>query len=549
MSAIQNNKRSVTVLDCTFRDGGYYLNWDFDEPLVAKYLLSMMNSGVDIVEIGFRFLSTSGFLGAFAFSTDEYLKEIKIPKGLSVAVMVNASELIDFEDGIERAVELLFAQKKGSPVDIVRIAVNVDDIDKCYEISERIHQLGYRVFLNIMKIDLIEESQLINLGKKIQNWSTVEVLYFADSFGSMNPASVRNIVNSISRFWDGEIGIHAHNNKGIALINSLEALDAGAGYIDATVTGMGRGAGNVKIEDLLIELVERGFNNYCYDALFPIALKEFKPLHEKYKWGSSIYYYLAAIHNIHPTYVQSMIDDDRYGVDQILSTIDSLKLSNASSFSKESLDMAANNMIGDENGEWSPGNWFSGRTVLILSSGPGVVKYIKQLQRYIKKHKPMVICINLNESIPIDMVDAFVACHEIRILIESSLYPKLNKPIILPISRSPKDVQGLLKQSRVLDYGLRVEEGSFLYTDNGCILSAPFALMYAISIATSGRAKNILIAGADGYSAHDSRQRKMIGMLEQYKVTSDAIPLTAITPTTYPINSVSLFDKNLDLKV
>ena len=549
MSAIQNNKRSVTVLDCTFRDGGYYLNWDFDEPLVAKYLLSMMNSGVDIVEIGFRFLSTSGFLGAFAFSTDEYLKEIKIPKGLSVAVMVNASELIDFEDGIERAVELLFAQKKGSPVDIVRIAVNVDDIDKCYEISERIHQLGYRVFLNIMKIDLIEESQLINLGKKIQNWSTVEVLYFADSFGSMNPASVRNIVNSISRFWDGEIGIHAHNNKGIALINSLEALDAGAGYIDATVTGMGRGAGNVKIEDLLIELVERGFNNYCYDALFPIALKEFKPLHEKYKWGSSIYYYLAAIHNLHPTYVQSMIDDDRYGVDQILSTIDSLKLSNASSFSKESLDMAANNMIGDENGEWSPGNWFSGRTVLILSSGPGVVKYIKQLQRYIKKHKPMVICINLNESIPIDMVDAFVACHEIRILIESSLYPKLNKPIILPISRSPKDVQGLLKQSRVLDYGLRVEEGSFLYTDNGCILSAPFALMYAISIATSGRAKNIFIAGADGYSAHDSRQRKMIGMLEQYKVTSDAIPLTAITPTTYPINSVSLFDKNLDLKV
>ena len=160
MSAIQNNKRSVTVLDCTFRDGGYYLNWDFDEPLVAKYLLSMMNSGVDIVEIGFRFLSTSGFLGAFAFSTDEYLKVIKIPKGLSVAVMVNASELIDFEDGIERAVELLFAQKKGSPVDIVRIAVNVDDIDKCYEISERIHQLGYRVFLNIMKIDLIEESQL-----------------------------------------------------------------------------------------------------------------------------------------------------------------------------------------------------------------------------------------------------------------------------------------------------------------------------------------------------------------------------------------------------
>ncbi|MCH9711775.1 MAG: aldolase catalytic domain-containing protein [Proteobacteria bacterium] len=549
MSIVQNNKRSVTVLDCTFRDGGYYLNWDFDESLVAKYLHAMVGSGVDIVEIGFRFLSTNGFLGAFAFSTDEYLREIKIPKELSVAVMVNASELIDFEEGVERAVELLFAQKEDSPVDIVRIAVNVDDIDKCYEISEKIHQLGYRVFLNIMKIDLIEESQLNHFVKKIQSWSTVEVLYFADSFGSMNPVSVRNIVNSIRKYWDGEIGIHAHNNKGIALINSLEALDAGAGYIDATVSGMGRGAGNVKIEDLLIELVERGFSNYSYDAVLLIALRDFKLLHEKYRWGSSIYYYLAAIHKIHPTYVQNMISDDRYGVDQILSTIDSLKLSKASSFSKESLDMAANGMIGDENGEWSSRDWFSGRTVLILSSGPGVVKYIEQLKRYIKKHKPMVLCINLNESVPIDMVDAFVACHEIRILIESSLYPKLNKPIILPVSRSPKDVQGLLQQSSVLDYGLRVEEGSFLYTDKGCILSAPFALMYAISIANSGQAKNILIAGADGYLSHDSRQLKMIDMLKKYKVTSEAIPLTAITPTTYPINSVSLFDKNLDQKI
>jgi len=81
------------ILDCTLRDGGYYVNWDFDPATVEKYLSAVTIAKIDIIEIGFRFLSSDNFLGAFAYSTDEFLKTIKLPKCVPIAVMVNSSEL------------------------------------------------------------------------------------------------------------------------------------------------------------------------------------------------------------------------------------------------------------------------------------------------------------------------------------------------------------------------------------------------------------------------------------------------------------------------
>ena len=78
----------MKILDCTLRDGGYYVNWDFEPKVVRKYLASIDAAKIDIVEIGFRFLPVNKFLGAFAYSTDEYLSSINLPEGISVAVMV-----------------------------------------------------------------------------------------------------------------------------------------------------------------------------------------------------------------------------------------------------------------------------------------------------------------------------------------------------------------------------------------------------------------------------------------------------------------------------
>lgn len=539
---LEMSRQNPKILDCTLRDGGYYIDWDFDAVLVRKYLAAVATAKIDVIEIGFRFLPTNKFLGASAYSTDEYLGSINLPMGIPIAVMINASELINYENGVEAAISQLFTKKSKSLVDIVRIATKAKDVESCCAIATKLHALGYRVFLNLMQVDAVDKDELVSISRLVSCWDVIEVLYFADSFGSMDPDGVKQIAETITEGWSGSLGIHTHDNKGLALSNSLAAHEARVQYLDSTLCGMGRGAGNAKTEYLLVEMQQRGLGEYFPDALFPLVLHEFNKLQQKYQWGPSIYYYLSAIHGIHPTYIQEMLGDDRYDTDQVLSAINFLKSSRVPFFSFENMLRAAAGIEGDEHGAWSAEGWLHGRTVLILGAGPSTKKYIETIQMFVSRHKPIVLCLNVNEVVPVEMVDAYVACHEIRILIESGSYSNLGKPIILPLSRVPDSIRGVLQNVEILDYGLRINKDCFEIAKNGCVLSTPLSLTYAISVATAGGAEKILMAGVDGYDASDSRQIVMIDVLRQYENIPEAISMSAITPTTYPIQQRSIFE-------
>lgn len=538
-------EKNQMILDCTLRDGGYYVDWDFDENTVRKYLAAVATAKIDIIEIGFRFLPANKFLGAFAYSTDEYLSSINLPKGIPVAVMINASEIIGSQNSIEITVNQLFNNKIESPVDIVRIATRGKDIEKCHEIATHLHKLGYRVFINLMQIDSIETDDIVRLSEKISKWGVCEVLYFADSFGSLEPYTVKQITKTLLTGWKGPLGIHAHDNKGLALLNSLAAYEEGVEYIDSTLCGMGRGAGNAKTEYLLVEMMQHDLGEYFPDALFPLVLQDFNKLHKCYQWGPNIYYYLSAIHGIHPTYIQEMLGDERYGTDQLLSAINFLKSSKVPFFSFENMLRAAAGIEGSEHGTWSAKKWLNGRSVLILGAGPSTKKYIDAIKLFVNKHKPVVLCLNVNEAVPVQMVDAYVACHETRILIEADSYSGLATPIILPLSRVPESIRDILKNIEIFDYGLRVNDECFEIAENGCVLTNSLALTYAISAATAGGANKVFLAGVDGYETSDSRQLEMISMLEEYRLKVNSIPLIAITPTTYPIQKSSIFEPDI----
>jgi 4-hydroxy 2-oxovalerate aldolase len=535
----------IKLLDCTLRDGGYYVDWDFDESTVKKYLSAVAIAKIDIIELGFRFLSVNKFLGAFAYSTDEYLNSLNLPKGVLLAVMVNVSEIIQYKYGVDSAVTKLFSEKKKSPVDIVRVAVSVKEVETSLEVAKKLHDLGYRVFINLMQIDSVGTDELSNIASLISSWKVVEVLYFADSFGSLNPVLVGKIVDSLSIGWSGALGIHAHDNKGLALSNSLAAQKAGAEYLDSTFFGMGRGAGNTRTEFILTEMVLRGLGEYYPDAIFPLILNEFSKLQQRHQWGPNIYYYLSASYGIHPTYIQGMLGDERYGTEQMLSAINFLKPSNSNSFSFENMLRASLGVEGNEHGEWSANGWANNKTILIIGSGESTKKYIEIIKDFIVNKSPIVLCLNINDVVPSSIVNAYVTCHETRILIESEHYSNLNKPIIMPLKRIPDFIYRVIEGVEILDFGLKVKEGSFKINDNGCTLSSPLAFSYAISIANAANANRILLVGVDGYDPSDLRQIEMVNAIKKYDRIKEHIPMLAITPTTYPIKQKSIFDPGI----
>ena len=530
------------ILDCTLRDGGYYLNWDFDSEIVRKYISAISASRVDIVEIGFRNFPKGEFLGAYAYSSDDYLLSLDIPNDIALAVMINASDVLNYENGAICGVNELFTKSNDSRVDIVRVAVHIKDIQGVQDIVHELNALGYRVFVNLMHVDSVDTGKLENISAEIYQWDKVDVLYLADSLGSMEPYQVTNLVRSVRDVWDRGIGFHAHDNKGVALQNSLAAMDAGASYLDSTICGMGRGAGNAKTEYLLVEIISNNLSKrYVPDAVFPLALQDFTCLKEKYQWGANIYYYLSAIYGIHPTYIQEMMGDQRYGIDDILSAIKFLGISKSPSFSFEKMLRAADGVEGSEFGDWDATGWLEKKKVLILGGGGSIAKYINQIKLYVEKYNPFVLCLNINDNIPNEIVDGYVACHETRIMIESTRYPDLDKPIILPKSRVPKEVLNMISDVDVIDYGLRIGREDFSINPRGCVMKSSLALMYAISFATAAGADEILLVGIDGYGDTDPRQCAIIEQIDEYAQSKLSVKLVSLTPTKFPVEKTSIF--------
>ncbi|MBT3392804.1 MAG: hypothetical protein HN833_05125 [Elusimicrobiaceae bacterium] len=523
----------MKILDCTLRDGGYYNSWNFSKELVKDYMKNISLVDINIIELGFRSLVKEDFLGECAYTTDEYIDSLEIPKNQSIAVMINAKEILSQKEPIEQTINKLFKHKKNSRVDYVRVAINVKDATKIMEIVSVLKELGYKVCVNLMQINAVNLKKLEDIIKKLNNYGNIDILYFADSFGSLSNSDVEKITKTISKNYNYEIGFHAHNSLGQALSNSLCAIESGCSYVDGSLLGMGRGSGNVGTEYLLIELQRKNNEVKKLDSLKTLMDKHFKPLQERFKWGCNIYYYLAATKNIHPSYVQQMLTNERYSSDDVINIVNILaNETKKTNYNLESLEYAISKKYVEERGSWDIKNKFKNKEVLLLVSSPKVVKNIDKITSFIKKKNPIVIMLNYSEVIPQEYVDYYIACHPTRLNTISLRKEKIKKPVILPLQAVNKN---LFRGLEILDYGLKTSETIFKNLDTGCIIPSSLVAPYAINMAISGNARRILLAGFDGYLKKDQRYYEMKNILENIKKTSKP-KMVAITPTQYPVS-------------
>ncbi len=531
----------VTIIDCTLRDGGYYNNWDFSTSLINEYLLAMSGAGVDIVELGFRSLKNDSFKGACAYTTDEFLTCLSIPQTLSVGVMINAAELIVNNTLDETRLVKLFPNSANlSKVKLVRVACHVHEFGLVLPVCSWLKKQGFRVGFNLMQVSDRTDAEITALAKEAAKWP-IDALYFADSMGSMAPAQTRQIISSLRQYWQGALGVHAHDNMGLALQNTLAALDAGATWLDATVTGMGRGPGNAKTEQLVLEVADRRGTNLNLIPLMSIIRTFFQPLQQHSGWGTNTYYYLAGKYGIHPSYVQQMLGDARYNEEDILAVIEYLRVEGGKSFSLNTLDVAKYFYQGKPRGKWNPALLFEGREVLVLGSGPGISAHKFAIENYIRRENPIVIALNTQSHIAAELISVRIACHPVRLLADCESHAKLPQPLITPVSMLPANVLLALQGKELLDYGLGLQEDNFEFADTHCILPNSLVISYALAVINSGKSTKILLAGFDGFSADDPRAAEMDKLISIYNSTLGAVPVISVTPTRYALHCKSIY--------
>ncbi|MGP9659589.1 aldolase catalytic domain-containing protein [Halomonas sp. AOP31-B1-25] len=530
----------MVLLDCTLRDGGYYNAWDFSQGLIHEYLIAMQAAGVNIVELGLRSLKKQGFQGPCAFTTDEFIRGLSIPAGLTVGVMINGSELVGNVPQVE-ALERLFPNNAAnSPVELVRIACHVHEFSGSLPAVTWLKERGFKVGFNLMQVADRSEEEVKALAREAKAYP-LDALYFADSMGSMNPDQAAQIIQWFRSEWKGPMGIHTHDNLGLALSNTLRALDEGVTWVDSTVTGMGRGPGNARTEELAIEIAERREKQISMVPLMALLSQHFKPMQEHYGWGTNPYYYLAGKYGIHPTYIQEMLADSRYDEEDILAVIEHLRVEGGKKYSVDTLDAARHFYRAEAQGRWAPKQVFEGRDVLLLGTGPGVEHHSKALEHYIRRAQPIVIALNTQSALDANLINYRVACHPVRLLADCAEHARLPQPLITPFSMLPEDVRSALGDKEILDFGLNIEAGKFVFGSVHCTLPTSLVVAYALAAVTSGDANKVLLAGFDGYGADDPRSQEMQQLFEQYQATEQAIDLVAITPTRYGIHTESVY--------
>lgn len=235
----------MKILDCTFRDGGYQTGWHFDEGLVREYLQIIP---ADVVEIGFG----GQKYGPFSRVTDELISRLNA--SVPLAVMLNVGD-----------------EYEGCGPDMIRIATHLETLGDAVAMADRYLEKGFLVGLNLMRAERLTSVPRLD----------VDVIWFADSYGTMKPEDVRRVAALIA----GPKGFHAHENTGAALRNARAAMFAGVEWIDTTVSGIGRGAGNLPIQALT-------------DLDWDLPIRK--------TWGWDMRFHLGARHGIHPTTVQNI---------------------------------------------------------------------------------------------------------------------------------------------------------------------------------------------------------------------------------------------------
>jgi len=534
---------TMRLLDCTLRDGGYYNNWDFAYDTVCSYLKAVSKAGVDIVEIGFRNFPQDDFSGPYAYASDDVIAELPLPDGLKIAVMIDASTILAYDQGVSRGIDRLFSPAADSPVDIVRVAAHFRDIARCQSILEKLSSLGYELCLNIMQSGSRSDRELSEAGKLVQGWNLVSVLYFADSLGNMDENNITRVIHSLRQEWRGLMGVHAHNNKGQAVRNTLLAIDLGIDIADSTMLGMGRGAGNAQTEILLMEMASRGKGNYLAKELFHLVLDHFEPLRQSYGWGPSMLYHYAADHDIHPTYIQELVSDCRYDNDDLINTLTHVSGMDSNSFNRPLLETARAG--GNEklklSGGWDATEFCKGNDVLILGAGPSLGQHINGIRSFIRKYNPLVISVNIHREIDSREVDYFVAAQQTRLTLEALKHGEIDRPLITPMKNMTNELSERLKGKVILDYDMAVVPNQIEFHATGCVLPAPLSIAYALSLASVGAANRVFMVGFDGYGGDDPRQQEMIATLELISKEAPGIELISLTPTTYPLKRGSVY--------
>ena len=278
--------------------------WYFSFDTVRKIYRANTLANVDYMEIGYK-ASTGVFCpsdyGPWRFCFEDDLKRAAygLESDTKLAVMMDAhkSTIDDIKP------------KEQSVVDIIRVATYVKDADTAIKTANAANENGYDATINIMAISHAVDWELEEALAQIQEETKVIAVYIVDSFGALYSEDIDFYYDKYKKhIKDKEIGVHCHNHQQLGFANTIQGIIRGANYVDGTLYGVGRAAGNCPLELLMSFLKNPKFD---IRPILDVIGKHIIPLQKEIEWGYNIPYMIAGILNLHPRDSMELLSLDK----------------------------------------------------------------------------------------------------------------------------------------------------------------------------------------------------------------------------------------------
>lgn len=401
--------RSISLLDCTLRDGGYVNDWHFGQRAIHDIADKMAVSGIEYFEIGF--VRECDYDPDYSlFNGNDDVSGMISPKNPNTTYV----GMIDM--GRPVPVEKL-GRRVDNGFDLFRVIFKKNKMQEAFEYIKELKKLGYDVFAQPVGADGYTDIEFIELIRKC-NMLPIQAFYIVDSFGLIKKKDFVRYVqiadNNLRR--DIMLGYHSHNNMQQAMGNASAMVEMNINrniIIDASVFGMGRGAGNLNMELFAAYMNENFDRNYRLEPMYEIIDEYLNEIYQKSFWGYSLPLYLSAANGCHPNYAIYFASKGTLTVKSYNEILKSIVDCDKAVYSKEKAEMYyreyQKNFIDDKEAISKIRQSLAGREILLLGSGRSLIDEREGIMEFIEKTDPVVIALNF---IPQDYKVQYVfSCH------------------------------------------------------------------------------------------------------------------------------------------
>lgn len=478
----------IKVLDCTLRDGGYVNDWAFGKDAIAGLLNKMSLANVDCVEVGFLRpvpYDENRSLFPDKASLDGILKNKS--KNVKYFVMYDVSNPVDIDS---------FPKNDGKGIDGIRVIFKKDRINDGIVAVKKFMSLGYLVAANFVSTNFYTDEEFID-GIKIFNEIKPYTITIVDTFGSMKNDEFLHYIKLADEYLDKDIVLsyHAHNNLQQAYQNAVSFVNLKLDreiLIDASVFGMGRGAGNLNLE-LFAEYLNANFKkDYHIVPILEIMDEYLQDTYKKNFWGYSLPLYISGTLNVHPNYAIYLAEKNTLTEKSLYEILKNINEEDRQKYKKEIAEnyyVEYMNVYRDDAADIDKlAKELKGKNILVLAPGRSINDNKDKINAELSKSDTVGISLNFYNK---DSKTDYLFSSNMRRY--SKLDDKIGSDIKTKVILTSNMREAKNKDYVINFFSLALESKDII--DNAALMV--FKLLIKLGISS------VKVAGMDGYDVHN----------------------------------------------